>query len=108
VVARALGRTNECSVMCLAGDVCERFMTATKLLLIRLANDASGTVVRRLTDVPQEALEDELLPNCKTRECQQERCLQLFRNPIRGKIINTRRRYNTVIKEDISYEQNHA
>ena len=78
-------------------DVCERFMTATKLQYpTRLANDASGTVVGKLTDVPQEALEDELLPNCKTRECQQERCLQLFRNPIRGKIINTRRRYTTV------------
>jgi hypothetical protein len=62
-------------------------------VLIRLANNASGTVVRRLTDVPQEALKDGLLPNCKTRECQQERRLQLFRNPIRGKIINTRRRY---------------
>jgi len=34
-------------------DVCERFMTATKQLLIRLANDASGTIVRRLADVPR-------------------------------------------------------
>ena len=61
-------------------------------VVIRLANDASGTIVRRLTDVPQEAFKDGLLPDCKTQECQQERRLQLFRNPIRGKIINTRRR----------------
>ena len=74
------------------GDVMRKIYDCHQRLVIRLANDASGTVVRRLTDVPQEALNDGLLPNCKTWECQQERCLQLFRNPIRGKIINTRRR----------------
>ena len=30
-------------------------------------------LVRRLTDVPQEALEDGLLQDCKTRECKPER-----------------------------------